>query len=191
VTASPLHVCLGTAWLEKASDAERSFALLRAIAIAKLDLQLLARCAPERFGLVLNALWSVADRTHMVVVLDAAEQNRVAHMLAQNISPGDHVRTKQLIDAVVEHEEINPRRLQSAALDYGSRVALCITGDLWSALSSLLWMRGKQASTLDPREKLDLFRTDPALRGLIAFAISEQYAQARRFCAHNQPPERS
>jgi hypothetical protein len=190
LSAAPLQVCLGGAWLEKASDAERAFAILRAVGIAKLDLHLLTRCAPERFGLVLNALWSIADRTHMVVVLDATEQNRVATALAASLDSSQHARTKQLIDAIVEHEEINPRRLQSAALDYGARIALCTTGDLWAGLSCLLGLRGRQASTLGQSAKLELCRTDPALRGLLRFAISEAYAQARRFCVQKPAPER-
>jgi hypothetical protein len=174
---------LGSAWFDKASDTERTFALLRAMALAKLDLTLLARCVPERLGLVLNALWSVVDRTHMVVVLDATEQNRVAAVLAESIGPNELARTKELVDAVAEQEDINPRRLQNAALDYGARVALCVTADVWSGLSSLLWMRGRLASAIDARERLELCRKDPALRSLLAFAISESYAQARRIAS--------
>ena len=188
LSAAPLHVCVGSAWFEKASDTERTFALLRAMALAKLDLSLLARAAPERLGLVLNALWSVVERTHMVVVLDAAEQNRVAAVLSESIAPGERARTKQLVDAVMEHEDMNPRRLQNAAFDYGARIALCVTADLWSGLSSLLWMRGRLANAIDAREKLELCKTDSALRSLLSFAISEQYAQARR-SANPEPQE--
>lgn len=188
LSAAPLHVCLGSTWFEKASDAERTFALLRALAMAKLDLTLLARCAPERLGLVLNALWSVVDRTHMVVVLDATEQNRVAAELSDSIDPSERPRTKLLVDAVAEQDDINPRRLQNAAFDYGARVALCVTADVWSGLSSILWMRGRLASAIDARERLALCGSDPALRSLLAFAISEQYAQARRI-ASAEPQE--
>jgi hypothetical protein len=180
LTAAPLHVCVGSTWFDKASDSERTFALLRAMALAKLNLSLLTRAAPERLGLVLNALWSVVERTHMVVVLDASEQNRVAAVLAESIALSERARTKQLVDAVMEHEDINPRRLQNVAFDYGARVALCVTADLWSGLSSLLWLRGRAANAIDARAKLELCRTDPTLRSLLSFAISEQYAQARR-----------
>jgi hypothetical protein len=183
LSAAPLHICVGSAWFEKASDTERTFALLRAMALAKLDLTLVARCAPERLGLVLNALWSVVDRTHMVVVLDATEQNRVASALADSIEPADRARTKQLVDAVAEQDDINPRRLQNAAFDYGARVALCVTADVWSGLSTLLWMRGRLASGIDVRERLELCRTDPALRSLLAFSISDAYAHARRIAS--------
>jgi hypothetical protein len=179
---------VGSTWFDKASDSERTFALLRAMALAKLNLSLLTRAAPERLGLVLNALWSVVERTHMVVVLDATEQNRIAAMLSESIAPSERARTKQLVDAVMEHEDINPRRLQNVALDYAARVALCITADLWSGLSSLLWMRGRLANAVDTHEKLALCCTDPALRGLLSFAISEQYAQARRL-ANPEPQE--
>ena|GEM_PF-3650128 len=188
LSAAPLHVCLGSAWFDKASDTERTFALLRAMVLAKLNLSLLARAEPERLGLVLNALWSVVERTHMVVVLDASEQNRVAAVLSESIAPNERARTKQLVDAVMEHEDINPRRLQNVAFDYGARVALCVTADLWSGLSSLLWMRGRLANAVDAREKLELCRTDPALRSLLSFAISEQYALARR-SAKPEPQE--
>ena len=188
LSAAPLHVCVGSAWFDKASDTERTFALLRAMALAKLHLSLLARAAPDRLGLVLNALWSVVERTHMVVVLDASEQSRIAAVLSESIAPSERARTKQLVDAVMEHEDINPRRLQNAAFDYGARVALCVTADLWSGLSSLLWMRGRLVNAVDAQEKLDLCRTDPALRSLLSFAISETYAQVRR-SASPEPQE--
>jgi hypothetical protein len=188
LSAAPLHICLGSAWFDKAGDTERTFALLRAMALAKLNLSLLVRAAPERVGLVLNALWSVVERTHMVVVLDASEQNRVAAVLSESIASSERARTKQLVDAVMEHEDINPRRLQTVAFDYGARVALCVTADLWSGLSSLLWMRGRLASAVDARERQELCRTDPALRSLLSFAISEHYAQARR-SANPEPQE--
>jgi tetratricopeptide (TPR) repeat protein len=180
LSAAPLHVCIGSSFFDKASDTERTFALLRAMVLAKLHLSLLARATPERLGLVLNALWSVVERTHMVVVLDADEQNRVAAALSESIAPGDRAHVKQLVDAVMEHEDINPRRLKNVALDYGARVALCVTADLWSGLSGLLWMRGRLANAIDVRERLELCRTDPALRSLLSFAISEPYLQARR-----------
>jgi len=179
LSAAPLHICVGRAWLDAASENERSFALLRAMAMAKLDLQLLVRCAPDRFGLVLNALWSIADRTHVVAVPDATEQARVAQQLAESLDAREHARVKQLVDAVVEHEDLDPRRLQGAALEYGTRVALCVTGDVWAGLNSLLRLRGKPSAQLDPRERIELCRTDPALRALLSFSISEPYVAAR------------
>ena len=180
LTQTPLHLCVGFAWFDKASDAERSYALLRALALAQQHLSLLARAAPERLELVLNALWSVVERRPLVVVHDEAEQQRLTARLSESIDPSARAHAKLLVDAVMQHEEINPRRLRDDAFDYGARVALCVTADLWSGLSSLLWMRGRLAHAVDARERQALCRTDPALRSLFSFAISEQYAQARR-----------
>ena len=180
LSAAPLAVCVGGGWLDHASDAERLFGLLRAGAIAKAQLALLLRAAPERFGLLLRALWQAADPAHAGAVLDAAEQARVAEELGAKLSEAERARALGQIEALSLHEDPSPRRLAMAAYDYGSRVALCATGDVWAAVSCLLRLRGLAPNSLTLEDKLELCRTEPALRGLLSFAISELYAEVQR-----------
>jgi hypothetical protein len=75
---------------------------------------------------------------------------------------------------------LNPRRLASSAFDFGSRVALLISGDVRAALQALCRLRGRPLDDLSSDERLELCRADPALRALLSFAISEIYLDARR-----------
>jgi hypothetical protein len=183
LSAAPLQLCVGKAWLLAASPAERQFGLLRAVAVARFDLVLLVRGSPERLGLVLSALRQVVDPSHTIAVVDAAEQARIARELSALISEGDRVRALNLFGEVKHHEEIAPRRLIAAAYDAGARVALCATGDVAAAFECLLRLRGRAPSAFSADERLELCRVDPALRGLLSFAISELHADVRRDAA--------
>jgi tetratricopeptide (TPR) repeat protein len=180
LSAAPFAVCVGDNWLDHASDAERQFGMLRAAVIAKLQLSLLVRSTPEQFGLVLNALWQAADPAHTAAVLDAVEQARMAEAIRSRLSEAEQQRALELIGALSQHEDKSPRRLVTAAYDYGSRVALCVTGDMGAAVNCLLRLRGLSPSGLTLEDKLELCRTEPALRGMLSFAISELYAEAER-----------
>jgi hypothetical protein len=180
LSAAPARLCLGSAWLAAASASERSFALIRALAIARFDLVLLVRSTPERLGLVLSALRQVVDRSHTVTVVDAAEQARVANELSARIAESERLRARNLFDEMADREEVTPRRLIASAYDVGSRVALSVTGDVASAFASLLRLRGRAPHEFSQAEKLELCRTEPSLRGLLSFAISEAYSDVRR-----------
>jgi tetratricopeptide (TPR) repeat protein len=176
----PLTVCVGrTAFLE-ASDAERFFLLTRAVSVAKLGCTLLVRSVPERVLLVLHALWTVTDPTHTAAVLDAHEQTRVTRELSAAILPAGRPKVASLIAELMGHDDVNPRRLAAGAFDFGSRVALMVTGNVDAALQALLRLRGRPPGELSLAEKLDLCRADSSLRALLSFAISEVYLEARR-----------
>jgi hypothetical protein len=176
----PLTLAVDPTLLAEASDAERFFLLLRAVAVAKLDCTLLVRCVPERIGLVLHALWQVVDRNQTVAVLDAQEQARVARELWPMLAPEQRPRVESLIVELMRHDDATPRRLVSAALDLATRVALLVTGDVSAAVDALVRSRGRRPNTLAQADKLELIRADPALRGLLWFSISEPYLEARR-----------
>jgi tetratricopeptide (TPR) repeat protein len=180
LSAAPLTVCVGGELFQQANDAERFFLLTRAVAVAGFDWSLLVRSAPERVGLVLNALRQAVEPAHTMAVLDAREEARVARELAQRIAPEARPRVQSLLHKLIEHEELSPRRLSAAALDFGSRVALTVTGNMPAALSALLRMRGKPPESYELTEKLELCSTEPAIRGLLSFAISETYMDARQ-----------
>jgi hypothetical protein len=51
---------------------------------------------------------------------------------------------------------------------------------MWAAVNCLLRLRGLSPAGLILEDKLELCRTEPALRGMLSFAISELYAEAQR-----------
>jgi hypothetical protein len=180
LSAAPATVCVGADVFLHANDAERFFLLTRALAVASFDWTLLVRSAPERIGLVINALRQVVEPAHTVAVLDAQEQARVARELGKLIEGARRLELKGLVLELMEYEELAPRRLVTTALDFGTRVALTVTGNMPAALSGLLRLRGRQPEDFSLAERLELCSTDPAVRGLLSFAISGTYLEARQ-----------
>lgn len=180
LSAAPAVVCVGGDVFLHANDAERFFLLTRALAVATYSFALLVRSAPERVGLVLHALRQVVDPAHNVAVLDANEQARVVQALSKQIDGARRLSLKGLMVELQEQEEVAPRRLVTSALDFGTRVALTVTGNMPAALSGLLRLRGKQPEEFSLADRLELCSTDPAVRGLLSFAISDAYLEARQ-----------
>jgi hypothetical protein len=176
----PLTVCVGRALYLQATDRERFFLIARAVAVAKFDCTLLVRALPERISLVLHALWTVVEPGHGAKVLDAQEQARVIRELGAAIPPAARPRLHELINELMGHEDLNPRRLAASAFDHGSRLALVVTGDVSAALHALLRLRGKPPQEFSAGELFELCRTDAPIRALLSFAISEVYLDARR-----------
>jgi tetratricopeptide (TPR) repeat protein len=184
LSATPLRLCVGRQWFSAASSAERLFAFTRAIAIAKFDLALFARSTPERLGLVLGALRQVADRGKPIKLTEAAEQQRIIDSFGKRFGMPQRARAQNLFDEIeTMGEDVSPRRLIALTYDAGTRVALSMTGDVQAAFACLLRMHGRDPNTCSHAEKLELTRSDPALRGLLEFALSESYGEVLRDAA--------
>jgi tetratricopeptide (TPR) repeat protein len=180
ITADPLTVCVGEDLFVSASEAERFFLLARAVVVAKHGLILLVRAAPERVLIVLHALRSVVRPGHAVQVANEREQRSVTRELAKRLPPPRRTQLQPLLSDLLSAEDFSTRRLATASFDFGARVSLAISGNLPAALSGLQRLRGTPPETLPQEERLRLLHADPALRGLLSFAISEAYLDARR-----------
>jgi hypothetical protein len=180
VAADPLTLCVGEDVFLAASEAERFFLVTRAIVVAKHGLILLVRAAPERVLLVLHALRSVVQPGHAVQVANEREQRSVTRELARRLPPPRRTQLRPLLSDLLSSEDFSTRRLAATAYEFGSRVALAVSGDLPAAIDGMLRLRGKPPEELSQEERFRLLRADPALRALLSFAISEAYLEARR-----------
>jgi hypothetical protein len=180
IQADPLTICVGQDLFASASEAERFFLLARAVVVAKHGLILLVRAAPEQVLLILHALRTVARPGSAMPVANEREQRSVTRELAARLTPPRRTQLRPLLTDLMSAEDLSTRRLSAAAFEFGSRVALTVTGNLPAAMSALLRLRGKPPEELAPDERLRLVRSDPALRALLSFAISEAYLEARR-----------
>jgi cellulose synthase operon protein C len=180
IAADPLTVCVGEDLFVSATEAERFFLLSRAVVVAKHGLILLVRAAPERVLLVLHALRSVVRPGHAVQVANEREQRSVTRELAKRLPPPRRTQLQPLLSDLLSAEDFSTRRLAAASFEFGARVALAISGNLPAALSGLQRLRGTPPDALPQEERLRLLHADPALRGLLSFAISEAYLDARR-----------
>ncbi len=180
VTADPLTLCVGQELFLTASEAERFFLVSRAVVVAKHGLMLLVRAAPERVLLALHALRTIARPDQTVLVANEREQRSVTRELAKRLPATRRTQLRPLLSDLMASEDLSTRRLATAAYEFGARVALTITGNLPAAINGLLRLRGKLPEEIGQEERLRLLRADPALRGLLSFAISEAYLDARR-----------
>jgi hypothetical protein len=180
IAADPVTLCIGEDVFLSATEAERFFLLTRAVVVAKHGLILLVRAAPERVLLILHALRSVVRPGHAVQVANEREQRAVTRELAKRLPPPRRTQLQPLLSDLLASEDFSTRRLAAASFEFGSRVALAVTGNLPAAIDGLLRLRGRPPEDLPQDERLRLLRADPALRALLSFAISEAYLEARR-----------
>jgi hypothetical protein len=181
LATSPARLCIGTGWFARASTSERNFGLTRALAVAQLDLALIARSSPERLGITLRALRQFA--ADAPVPAASSEEARVVAEFGKRVAAHQRIRAQLLFAEIQKPDEIDPRELIEQAFAAGTRVALSMSGDVQAALSCLLRLSGEDPERLTVQEKLALCRSEPALRGLLEFAVSELYAEIHQQAA--------
>ena len=158
LSAAPLHVCLGSAGSTRPATPNG-----------------LSRCCgPWRSrSSIFQLAWRACARALRAGAQRALERGRANAHGGRAGSPGakpvagrarrehraeQRARTQAAGRCGDGARRINPRRLQSVAFDYGARVALCVTADLWSGLSAYFGC-ADAGECVDAREKLELCRS--------------------------------
>jgi hypothetical protein len=109
--------------------------------------------------------------------------------LGKRIATHQRIRAQLLFAEIRDPADVTPSKLIEQAFDAGTRVALTMSGDIQAALSCLLRLSGRDPERLTVQEKLALCSTEPALRGLLRFAVSELYAEIHQQAAALPPSE--
>jgi len=190
IADAPLTLCVGEPWLSQAPEPERRFAWLRALGVAGLDFTLLVRPAPARLSQVIDALRALADPEYIARTPSALDRDRIAFELSKRLRPVQRVRAENLFIDIVARADLTPERLAALAYAAGTRVALCVTGELAAGIACLVRMRGREPDKAGLEDRLTLYRTDASLRELLCFAISERYADIRRYALTHAAPRR-
>jgi hypothetical protein len=180
IADQPMTLLVGQECFEHANEGERFFLLARAVSAAKQGFTLLLRASPERLLLLVHALKMLENPAHTVAAIDMTALAELSRELAAALPAPKRRQLSPSLAELFAEGECNPRRLASLALELGTRVALCITGDVASACDALLRHKGDDPATLHASERSELARTDPGLRALLSFAVSEAYLEVRR-----------
>jgi len=190
IAETPLTLCVGEPWLSQAPAPERHFAWMRALAVAKLDFTLLVRPTPARLGQVIDALGVLADPTSAARTPSGLERDRIASELSKRLRPVQRVRAENLFIDIAARDDLTPEHLAGLAYAAGTQVALCVTGKLSAGIACLVRMSGREPEKTVLADRLALCRTDASLRELLCFAISERYADIRRYALTHAVPQR-
>ncbi len=189
VADKPPTVLVRADAFEQADDAQRFFMLGRALAIARHGLTSIVRADPERLLLLVHAAKKLVEPSHGVAAVDLEALAQLTAELNTTLPDAAKAQLPPLLLDLFAEGEWNPRRAVSLAQQLGSRAALCVTGNVEAAVDALILLKGRQPSTLSAAERQALARTDPQLRALLSFAVSEAYLEARREIHHSTPPE--
>jgi uncharacterized protein HemY len=180
VADKPLTLLVSGERFERADDAQRFFLVTRALAIAQQGLTLLVRAAPERLLLLVHAARRLLNPGYAVAAVDHEALVQLTRELDTALPATTKSQLGALLLDVFAEGEWNPRRVAAQALTLGSRLALCVTGNVQAAVDALLLLKGRDPNAVEATERQSLARTDPQLRALLSFAVSEAYLEARR-----------
>jgi tetratricopeptide (TPR) repeat protein len=175
-----LRIRVGRELFAAASEAQRFFLFTRAAAVARHGVSALVRCDPEQLLLFAHALLKLEDPRHEVAALDLDALAALSDQLGAALSAEERARVLAKLGELQSEGDWNPRRTAAQAWDYGSRVALCASGDCVAAFDALLRLRGHDPITARPEDRASLARSDGPLRALLSFALSEAYLDLRR-----------
>ena len=172
----PFTIVVGSELIDRCSDDEMRFLLVRAVQLATNHLATLVRVGPEPLA---DALVSLASRyTDDAISRESvALPERLQKKLYRSVPRKKRPELRPLLLEVVGEMDFDIARLRGAALSFANRSALIATGSLHAALSALARMYGVNFETLDRDGRIRLALEVPELRDLILFTLSDTYAE--------------
>ncbi len=168
------------ATFDSASEPERAFLQARSHALARYGFTRLVHTDPERMLLFVHALLQIEDPKHEVAAIDADELRQLTQQIAGALFLEDKIALAPKLEQLRREGQWNPRRAAQLAWDFAARLALCRTGDFGGAFAALLRVRGHAPASTTLEERAALAKTEPQLRALLSFAVSEAYLDLRR-----------
>jgi hypothetical protein len=175
----PLTLLCSRTVLERASDAQALFLFARAGSIARHGLSLLVRPDAERLLLFAHALMTLENPRHSVAAVDMDALQALVQQLEGLLGPEGRAALSPRLAELRADGEWNPRRAAAQAFELGTRISLCAGGDCLAAFDALLLLRGREPLLCSAEERAALAKSDPNLRALLSFALSETYLEAR------------
>jgi hypothetical protein len=177
---SPVSVLLGRALLEHAGPAVRTFLVLRALAIAKVNGCALSRMAPDDgwatlagFLACFGPSWPVQDPDAQPML---AARNKIRPHVTWVPDPNLSDRVGALMD------EVLPRagEIGESLHRWGTRVALLGVGDPAVALEGLITSDPRGLRPGDEEARMRWIAGHAEAKDLVSYGVSEAYIAARQ-----------
>ncbi len=173
----PLQIVLGDGIVTTEDEITRKFVLARAVKVCGAKCAVLVRVPPADLKINLDALLHHLNPDHPAPELEPERLDEMTKRLARFLPRKEEAELKQL---AIDVGSVDVDKLAAAAATWGDRVALLCIGDLSAGLRGVAWTLGQKDPPQDPDELRRWLRDNPAARDLVAFAVSDEYVEARR-----------
>ncbi len=183
VGSKPFQIVIGDALCATEDDAARRFALARTMKTCGAHCAALIRIPPADLATYVDALLHHLHPAHPAPAIEPERLDEITKRLQRFIPRKEEAEMKTLAAAVVTRGIASVEVLASAAATWGDRVGLLAVGDLRAALQGVAWTLGhKDVPFTDETAMRTWLKENAAARDLVAFAISDGYAEARARC---------
>jgi len=177
--SSPPTFVIGEGLAQATNERARAFLILRAIKLSLVHASALVR-APATEVVVLVSAWLQAFNPSWVpdgvnATALAAAARRVAPGMPQDMSPDAGVMALEVAGSL----GAQTATLGASTLAWANRAALLALGDPNAALDAVAWTLGKEGAPTDPKERASWVVRTREASDLLAFSVSEAYAEAR------------
>jgi Tfp pilus assembly protein PilF len=177
--AQPLLI-LGDGLLSATPESARAFLILRATKLVQARAATLARTSGPELSALVAALLRAFNSNFAPNGVNASAvrefERRIASALPKNLEPDVGLMAFEVIGA--SGHALGD--LGSAVLAWANRVALLGVGDPWAALEALAWASGLRDGAPKERDaRLAWASQNAEARDLLAFSVSDAYAEAR------------
>ena len=178
VSSAPPTLLIGAAIGEKTSARERKFLFLRALTVAAAHLSAPARAKIGELEFALRVL----VRGHALPGADEAERKAAASLrrrLIRGVPRRQRGEVEGLLLELRGDSDFSEESVGLSVAEFGNRAALILTGDIPGSVDALLKVVGAHVPIEDPL-RAGVIRQSREAWGLIRFAISDAYFEARR-----------
>jgi Flp pilus assembly protein TadD len=180
VADDPAIIVVGRELSSITTDDERAFLFARAIQIARAGLSIAMRAQPAELALFFAAMIATFDPSHRPEGIDRAAQDELKKRIGKAMPRRLASELEPLFVEISGRPDVDPAKLGLAVADFGNRFGLVTTGDLGSALSSLVRLAGQELGEPHPEHRAEILRRMPETWALLHFAISDAHFEARR-----------
>ncbi len=177
ISGDPPTLVLGAGFAEHITRQERVFLFARALKIASGHLAPGLRVSPQDLDAVLLTLLGTheASRATRLAPPDAQELRR---RLVRSVPRRYRDEVESLVLEIRGDPDFSSRAVPMAIAEFGSRIALTLTGDVPSAVAALLKVAGAEMPG-SPGPRSAMVRSTPEAWGIIRFASSDAHFEAR------------
>ena len=183
VGSKPFQIIIGDGLCASEDETARRFALARTMKLCGAHCAALIRVPAADLRIYVDALLHHLHLAHPPPAIEAERLDEITKRLQRFIPRKEEPEMKAMAATVVEHGVPSVEALASAAATWGDRVALLAVGDLGAALRGVAWTLGHKDLPLGDEPALRAWlKENPAARDLVAFAVSDAYAEARKRC---------
>lgn len=179
LSSYPPTLLVGEGLADVKSERARSFVVMRAMKMIMARSSALLRGQPEDVAILVAALFNAFNPSFVPQGVDAKRvqelSRRIGPALPRNLDPTVGVIALEAAGILGSQAG----QIAAAANAWANRVALLSVGDPNTALDALAWARKDDGAPRGSEERAAWVARTAEARDLMAFSVSEQYAEAR------------